>query len=271
MMPRFPAIALLTLLFFVPAMASAAADSAALDAFRARDYGTALVKFKPAAAAGDADAQYYLGVMLQQGWGVIADTDAAVRWFESAARQGHMKAQHNLAQLLQRGIRGERDPAQAIEWYRRAANQGSAKSAQQLGLAYYRGDGVERDYALALRWWREAYANGVADAGYNLGVMYRRGLGVTRDGQAAFTLWQEAGRARSPAAQNAVGSAYLNGDVGIYDPVLAYAWFRLAAEAGVAIANSNAELALMRLDDAQRDAAYDQADALKQSLTAPRM
>ena len=149
---------------------------AVLTAFEDGDYGAAVTQYRPLADAGKRDAQYHLGVMYHQGWGVIADPETAAKWYEKAARQGSAKAQHNLAHLLQLGEGVARAPEEAVRWYLRAANQGSAKSAHRLGLAYYQGDDVQRDYARALRWWERAFSEGEVDAGYNVGIMYHRGL-----------------------------------------------------------------------------------------------
>jgi len=51
------------------------------------------------AAAGKADAQYYLGCMLRDGRGVKKDPEAAKEWFLKAGKQGHQKGQIAFNQL----------------------------------------------------------------------------------------------------------------------------------------------------------------------------
>ena len=57
------------------------------------EYTTAFEEFAPLAQAGDADAQYKLGVMYAEGHGVSADGTQAVYWFRKAAEQGNADAQ----------------------------------------------------------------------------------------------------------------------------------------------------------------------------------
>jgi TPR repeat protein len=73
------------------------------------------------AEAGDAAAQYNLGVMYADGLGVPQDDAEAVRWFRLVADQGHAGAQRNLglAYALSQGV--PQDYAQAVSWYRKAA------------------------------------------------------------------------------------------------------------------------------------------------------
>jgi TPR repeat protein len=51
---------------------------------------------KEAAEQGDADAQYNLGLMYDNGEGVEQDKFEAVKWYKKAAEQGHAEAQNNL-------------------------------------------------------------------------------------------------------------------------------------------------------------------------------
>ena len=67
------------------------------------DFATALKEWKPLAEQGSADAQYNLGVMYDNGHGVLQDYAEAARLYRLAAEQGHTKAQYNLAQMYRRG------------------------------------------------------------------------------------------------------------------------------------------------------------------------
>lgn len=50
-------------------------------------------RIREKAAAGKADAQYYLGCMYRDGRGVKQDLDVAKEWFFKAGKQGHQKGQ----------------------------------------------------------------------------------------------------------------------------------------------------------------------------------
>ena len=56
--------------------------------------------YKKAAVAGQADAQFRLGLFLKQGIVLRKDFRQAHRWFELAAKQGHAIAQAELAYNL---------------------------------------------------------------------------------------------------------------------------------------------------------------------------
>ncbi|MDA9060739.1 sel1 repeat family protein, partial [Planktomarina temperata] len=65
-------------------------------AYNAGDYATALQEWKPLAEAGNVVAQYNLGVMYDNGYGVPQDYAEAVKWYRLAAEQGYDSAQYNL-------------------------------------------------------------------------------------------------------------------------------------------------------------------------------
>ena len=54
-------------------------------------YATALQEWTPLAEAGDEVAQYNLGVMYDNGRGVLQDYKEAVKWYRLAAEQGDAK------------------------------------------------------------------------------------------------------------------------------------------------------------------------------------
>lgn len=254
--------------------AHGATFSAAQKAFEEKDYAQAYSQFltlrddmeSKSNASDQAAASYYLGVMNQQGWGVIADAEKAAHFYQIAAEQGHLRALHNLAGLYHRGRGVAQDLEQALALYRRAAGLGSAKAAHRLGLIYFQGDGVARDFVLARQWWQKAFNGGEADSGYNLGILYKRGLGISRDQGRALEIWESAARLGSGHAQNAVGSALLNGDGVAHDPVQAYAWFRQAAQAGIAVASTNAELVWESLPPLAKESALAEAEKLQQDI-----
>ena len=82
---------------------------------------------KAKAEAGDADAQFNLGVMYYQGLGVEQDLKEAVKWYQKAADQGDVAmAQFNLGVMYEKGKGVEQDFKEAVKWYQKAADQGDA-------------------------------------------------------------------------------------------------------------------------------------------------
>lgn len=71
-----------------------------LAAAEAGNFVKALKELRPFADKGNADAQYYLGVMYDNGNGVQQDRAQAVGWYRKAAELGHVGAQYNLSQAI---------------------------------------------------------------------------------------------------------------------------------------------------------------------------
>ena len=92
------------------------------------NYGQAMGWYERAAEAGNARAQFYLGVMMETGVRGAPDVSAAAGWYEKAARQGHADAQFKLGLLYYEGRGVARDRAAAAEWYAKAAESGSAEA-----------------------------------------------------------------------------------------------------------------------------------------------
>ena len=135
------------------------------EAAQAGDYATALENWLPLAEQGNVVAQYNLGLMHYNSWGVPQDYAEAVRWYRQAAEQGLAIAQANLAFMYYQGHGTLQDYAEAMRWYRQAAEQGLADSQGRLGLMYYQGHGVPQDYASAHMWLNIASANGDENSG----------------------------------------------------------------------------------------------------------
>lgn len=79
------------------------------------------------AEQGDADAQYYLGVMYSAGEGVIKDYKEAAKWFRLAAEQGNANSQFSLGFMYSNGQGVIRDLVLAHIWYNLAASNGSER------------------------------------------------------------------------------------------------------------------------------------------------
>ncbi len=125
---RWGGLAVVLLLVFAPISAARADFAAGLAAFKAGDYAGALAEWGPAARAGEAAAQYGIGLMFANGFGFARNATEAVRWFQKAAAQGEARAQY------------------------------------RLGMAYLEGEGVAPDRGLAERWLRAAAEKGLDEA-----------------------------------------------------------------------------------------------------------
>ena len=75
------------------------------------------------AAQGNAWAQHNLGVLYDNGRGVLQDYVKARGWYEKAAAQGNAWAQHNLGALYDNGRGVPQDYVKAYMWLDLAAAQ----------------------------------------------------------------------------------------------------------------------------------------------------
>ena len=75
------------------------------------------------AQKGDREAQYNLGLMYEQGYGIAPDQQQAAAWFEKAAAQGSAPAQAALGNLYLAGAGVPKDFAKAAYWHKKSLKQ----------------------------------------------------------------------------------------------------------------------------------------------------
>lgn len=131
-----------------PGVAPAIADvKQGVDAYSRGEYRKAVEEWRPAAIAGDPDAQFNLGQAYTLGRGVPVDIAMAESWFRKAALQGHFEAEAKYGLVLfEQGKRTDAAP-----WLEKAVKRGEPRAELVLGTMLFNGDGVEKD-------WPRAYA-----------------------------------------------------------------------------------------------------------------
>ncbi len=137
-----------------------------LAAANSGDFETALREMKPLAEMGHAGAQFNLGIMYNNGFGVVQDDKRAAGWYTLAAEQGHAEAQFNLGQMYRQGFGVSQDYKRAAGWFTLAAEQGDANAQWTLGMMYANGkEGVIKDYVYAHMWFNVVASNRSERAG----------------------------------------------------------------------------------------------------------
>ena len=96
------------------------------------DYKAAYDEWLPLAELGDAEAQFNLGVLYDEGAGVERDLATAADWYRKAATQGFIDAQTNLGIMYYHGLGVDRDHELAAHWFRLAADQGDTEARDYL-------------------------------------------------------------------------------------------------------------------------------------------
>jgi len=115
-------------------------------------------EIKKEAEAGNANAQYNLGVMYARGDDVPNDFGEAAKWFLMAAEQEYRPAQYTLGLMYKRGEGVPPDLNKAVGFITLAALHGHADAQYSLGGMYALGEGVAKDLVQAHFWLYSAYA-----------------------------------------------------------------------------------------------------------------
>ncbi|TLX15777.1 SEL1-like repeat protein [Rhizobium sp. MHM7A] len=209
-----------------------------------------------AAAAGEPEAAWKMGLHYQTGDGVAKNLDEAVRWFSSVESGLTYRALGDLyrSELSNMPV--------ALKWYRKASELGDAKAYQALGEAYLKGNDVPQDYAEAIRCY-ELAAKELPEVTSVLADLYEKGEGVPmdysrmlkwleqgvqqedpratfkfakrlvqRDPQAAMALYKKAADLGNVDALSAIASMHLDGDGTPKDVREAIRWYLMAAQKG---------------------------------------
>ena len=120
-----------------------------VSAFEAGNYTKALEILIPAAKAGNAYGQYFLGAYYGY---VEAQYENAVIWYRKSAAQGYAIAKNDLADCFFHGNGVKQNYYEAFELFKAAADQGLPIAMDNLVVCYYNGFGTERNLTEAITW-----------------------------------------------------------------------------------------------------------------------
>ena len=183
-----------------PKKKPAAQLEAGRTAFMAGNFDRAREIWMSLAAAGDAEAQAWIGSLYANGDGVEIDDSAAFAWYVKSAEGGNVQAQSNVGAAYAMGNGVKQDHEAAVRWFERAAKNSDAHGQFNLAVLLSSGSGGAKDLAKAAEWYRTAAEGGHYPSQARLGQMYAIGQGVGKDRVQAY-LWL------SLAAQHGIGSA----------------------------------------------------------------
>ena len=183
------------------------------------------------AEAGNAEAQYQVGVIHQFSLGVPRDDAAARGWFAKAAAQDHSRALGSLGYMLIAGAGGPPDAAGAERALRRAGELGEATAWANLAELILQSRPAEAKEAMALL--ERAVAAGAVNARYRLGRLLIEGEVVSADPLRGRKLLESAAEDGNPFADAYLAYVVLES----HDEAQAargFAWARRAAAAELA-------------------------------------
>lgn len=186
--------------------------------------------FTNAAARGDAEAQYYLGLLYQTGRGVAQDDEAAFNWLLAASEGGYAQAKWELSKAYAGGQGTTKAPDKAFKWMEDAANAGQRDAQFYLGQTFSHGRGVARNLQTAQAWYRRAAENGQVLGMRELGTIYLNGTEITpSDGQEAMRWLSAAAEAGDAVAMHNIAIGSITGTVIPRDDALALRWLEIAS------------------------------------------
>lgn len=128
---------------------------------------------------GDAEAQYHVGMMHNNGIGTPQDRSQAFAWFEKSAAANDPLGAYKLGCYYDGQGAGivAADADQALKYKLISAKAGYARAQHDVALMYDR-QGNSED---ALKWWKAAGDQGLPAALFSLSRAYSAGKGTARD------------------------------------------------------------------------------------------
>jgi TPR repeat protein len=186
---------------------------------------------KEQAEAGDAEAQFQLGLRLVLGRGGDKASKAqGALWIQKAAKQDHAKAMNVLGALYDEGVGVAKDPKLSLQWFQKAADKGVPDAQTRVALAYLQGAaGIEKDESIAAEWALKAAQQGHAPAQSLYGSMLVRGEGTPKNPAKAAVWFLKAADQDHGYAQRQLAYLYYTGNGVPIDYARCEAWYRRAA------------------------------------------
>ena len=147
------------------------------------------------AEAGDARAQYNLGLCYDKGTGLAVNKLEAIKWYKLAAEAGEIDAQNNLGTCYSKGDGVAINKPEAFKWYKRSAEAGQVDALCNLGAFYFNGTGVAANKLEGFKWMKRAAEAGQVNAQFNVATCYENGAGIAVDMHEAIKWYKRASEA----------------------------------------------------------------------------
>ena len=211
-------------------------DKSALG-FQALERGdtvAALRAFDAAFRAGDADAGFYLGRMVEQGLGLETDFAQALALYKEAAKRGSTRAMVRLGALSAEGTLVAGDLAKARDLFCLAAERGNSDGAYNCASLLWAGQGARENKKRALTLYRQAAAKGHGAANVLLGFWHQSGKApfIKRDARKALAHFEHAASYGNPNALYELGRMFEAGRVLARNLERAQLYYMLSAMRG---------------------------------------
>ncbi|QYI99672.1 sel1 repeat family protein [Thalassovita mediterranea] len=165
-------------------------------------YQEARAILEPLAREGQAAAQYAMGIVYANGFGVPESKSTALDWFKQAASQDHGRALYHVGLYYDRGIGVAPNSFLALENYKRGGEAGDGEAAYNAGqILLTRENRSAEDEALGTRYILLSAREETPRALIAAGWVSENGIGVDRNLTAALGYYQRADRAEHAMAE----------------------------------------------------------------------
>lgn len=208
-----------------------------------KDLSMAIYYYESAARLNNAEGQYRLAYLYQNGISIVKNIDEARRLYEKGAANGHkgckdalkqMEETANIQSYFQNGSKAyqDHDYQKAANWFQKGAELGDPRSQYFFSLLYQDGLGVQKDLSMMIYWLQKSANQGFEYAEYEMGAAYKDGIGVPKNDTTAFKWFEKAALKGLAKAQYALGMCYGNGHGTRVDLTKSFSWYKKAAIAG---------------------------------------
>lgn len=198
-----------------------------------------------AAQNGSAEANYQLGILTQNGYGVEPNSDAAANYYRLAAQGGHKEAQFQYGMMLQKGYDIQKNIKEAAELYKQSADKGDKNALNQYALMLKEGIGVDKNIKEAAKMFKTAADMDNFEAQNNFAIMLQLGQGVPKNLRLAAKYFEKAAKNGNPDAQSNYGWCLKVGAGVQKDIELATKYFKLSADGGSSVGHNYYGLSLL--------------------------
>ncbi len=186
---------------------------------------TEFKKISVAAEAGNADAQYMLGLDYEYGRGIQKDAKKACQWFEKASDGGNADAQFLLGLKYEEGKDIGKNVEKAYSLYQKSARGGNPDAQYILGQMYLNGERFKVNIPASSEWLKKSAEGGNVFAQNIFKFHYR----TVRDIQQAYEMPEEFFRKAAEWGdfwpQMIYGKKYRIGKDSEQKPQMKYEWF----------------------------------------------
>lgn len=201
--------------------------------FLAKQYAPAYLQLLPLAHKGNAQAQYYIALMADNGVGPVQrNKEDAISWYRKAANQNHAEAQFALSNAYALGRGVPMNPTEMFSWLRKAADNGYMPAMVAMAAVLDRGFGLPQDIAAATGWIKRAADAGSVNATFQYAQRLQSGFGVEKNEQEAGEWFKRAAMRGHPAAQLLLGSIAEGSIASPEQNVESLVWLTLAGRNG---------------------------------------